>query len=128
MGLISVPEAEKYLYRLFLCGFAYRYWLKAPLQGRVLFYIASILVKCSSAYHLHLAASQCGLHDVGSVYAALRSPRAHNGMQLVYKEYCILVFDEFVYGGLYALFEFTPVFCAGQHTAKIQRHHPLVFE
>ncbi|KAF5070698.1 hypothetical protein DSECCO2_220090 [anaerobic digester metagenome] len=61
----------------------HRHRLEAPLQRRVLFDGLAVLGKGGGSNHLNLAPGKGGLQNVGGIHAALRIPRAHDGVNLV---------------------------------------------
>ena len=124
--LVLVPQTLQNLQRGLRGGLTHGDRLEAALQRGVLLDVLAVLVQGGRADNADLAASQCGLDDVGGVHRALGRACAHDGVQLVDEQDDVAVLLHLVQRVLDALLELAPVLRAGHHAAQIKGQHPLI--
>ncbi len=103
--------------------------LEAPLEGRVLLDVLSVLVQGGRADRVQLAAREHRLQHVRGVNGALGRARAYYGVQLV-DEQDDLAFarGDLLQHGLEPLLELAAVLRAGEQRADVQLEDALVLQ
>ena len=71
---------------------------------------------------------QGGLQHVGGVYGPFGRAGAYYGMQLINKQYNVLLTFNLVYHSFDAFLKLAPVFCTGNHHSKVEDYKPLVIK
>ncbi len=103
--------------------------LESPFQSRVLFDVLLVLVQGRGADGAQLAAGERGLQHVGGVHRPFRGAGSDQRVQLVdEKDDRALRFLDLLQDRLQPVFEFPPVFGAGDHGAQVERDDTLVLQ
>ena len=98
--------------------------LEAPLEGGIAFNVLAVLIKRGGANHLHLAARQRRLEDVGGIHGGTRSASAHQHVHFINEQDCAGLLD-LVDHTLEALLKLPAIHGAGHQRAHIQLQDAL---
>ena len=128
VSLVAIAQAVENGKGFLGGGLAHHHGLEAPLQGRVLLDVLAVFLQGGGADALHLAPGQGGLHDVGSVQAALGLPRAHDGVNFVDEQQDISGLAHFLQHGLHPLLKLAPELASGHHGAHVQAEDALAHQ
>ena len=126
MVFILLPDASEDLQGALPVRLLHPHRLEAPLQGRVLFDVAAVLLQGGGSQHPDLSPAKGGLDDVARVDGALGAAGPHHGVELVQKEDDVPRPFYLRHGGLHPLLKVPPILGARQHGGKIQGEEPPV--
>ncbi len=129
MNLVALLQAAEDGHGVFNTRLAGEHRLESPLEGSVFLDVLAILIECRRADGAELSTGKRGLQQVGGVHRALRTSRAHEGVELVDEEDDLSVgLGDLVNYRLEALLELTAELRPRHQRAEVELEDALVFE
>ena len=129
VNLVALLQAAEDGHGVFNTRLAGEHRLESPLEGSVFLDVLAILIECRRTDGAELSTGKRGLQQVGGVHRALRTSRAHEGVELVDEEDDLSVgLGDLVNDRLEALLELTAKLRPRHQRAEVELEDALVFE
>ena len=126
--LVVASKSFEYRHCLWQIRLWYDNRLESAFKRSVLFDVLVILCRCRCTNNPDLATRQCWFKNIACVHGTLSCACTHNQMYLVDENNRVCILFEFLHYFFKTFLELATIFCASDHSGKIQCDHTLVYQ